>query len=83
MAKKKHTSKATKSGGASANLIRSANDYCMTMNAFFEMAQREIAEKNNSDFDNIGFLIKGDKAEWFLLSGLISKAEDALEGGAS
>lgn len=82
MAKKKHTSKRTTSD-ATANLIRAANDYICNMQAFFVMAEREVAEHNNTDFDNLEFLLKGARAEFSRLGKLAYVAEEAMEGGAA
>ena len=53
---------------AVSDLRASAADYCDSMNAFFDLAEREIKEKNTTDFDNIEFLLNGAKADRCLLS---------------
>lgn len=70
-------------GATTPNLIQSACDYCVGMNAFFELVEREISEKNNTDFDNIEFLVKGAKAELSRFGKLAYDAEAEMEGGAA
>lgn len=36
---------------------------CVDMNSFFQLAEREIKENNNTDFDNLEFLVKSARAE--------------------
>lgn len=64
---------------AASDLRASAADYCGSMNAFFDLAEREIKEKNTTDFDNIEFLLNGAKAELFRFGALVF----AQEGGAA
>lgn len=64
---------------AASEFVQSASDYCCGMHAFFELVEREIREKNNSDFDNIEFLVKGAKAEISRFDKLVC----AQEGGAA
>lgn len=73
----------SKGAAAASEFVQCAGDYCAGMNAFFELVEREIREKNNTDFDNIEFLVKGAKAELFRFGTLACDAEEALEGGAA
>lgn len=59
--------------------LESAADCCTSMNAFVDLAEREIREKNTTDFDNIETLLNGAKAELFRFGQLIA----AQEGGAA
>lgn len=36
---------------------------CVDMNSFFQLAEREIKENNNTDFENLEFLVKSARAE--------------------
>lgn len=71
--------RAPKCKPATPGFIQSAGDYCASMNAFFDLVEREIREKNSSDFDNIEFLVKGVKAEISRFDKLVC----AQEGGAT
>lgn len=62
-----------------AELVQIADSYCYDMNAFFDLAEREIAHHNNTDFDSLEFLVKGAKAELFRFS----KHVVEQEGGAA
>jgi hypothetical protein len=66
-------------GTAATDLLEAANNYCANMQAFFDLAECEVSEHNNSDFDNIEFLLKGAKAELFRFSKLVA----GQEGGAA
>lgn len=70
------TARAPKSVAPAAEFIQSAGDYCYGMNAFFDLIEREIREKNNTDFDNTEFLVKGAKAALFKFSTLVVAQED-------
>lgn len=63
-----------------ADLAEVSGEFCEGMEAFFALAEREIREHNNSDFDNIEFLLKGARAEVFRFIGRVAKV---LEGGAA
>lgn len=63
-----------------AELAVKAGDLCVNLQPFFNLAEIELEKHNNSDFDNIAFLIKAAKAEVFRFSGLLVKLE---EGGAA
>lgn len=62
-------------GDTIADFIQSASDYCDNMNAFFELAEREIKENNNTDFDGMKFLVKGAKTELFRFSILVCETQ--------
>lgn len=66
-------------GATTAPLVEGAADYCESMNAFFDLAEREIRGKNTTDFDNIEFLLNGAKAELFRFGALVV----AQKGGAA
>lgn len=66
-------------GGTTADIIQTASDYCYSMSAFFDLAEREIKEHGSTDLDGIEFLVKGAKAELFRFSELVCKIQDERE----
>lgn len=64
------------STATTANLIKSANDYCVNMQSFFDLAENEIKRHNNTDFDGIEFLVRAAKVETFRLSELVCGIQD-------
>lgn len=69
-----HTSNTTK-----PCLVQSANAFCVSMAAFFDLAEQEIKKHNTSDFDHTEFLVKGAKAEMHKFSNLVYDIEEAHE----
>lgn len=63
----------------SACIIQAASDYCCNMQAFFDLAEREISEHNNTDFDSMEFLVKAAKDLTFRLSALICETQEKSE----
>lgn len=70
------TTPAPKGVAPASEFIMKAGGYCCGMNAFFDLVEREIREKNNTDFDNIEFLVKGAKAELFKFSAMVVAQEE-------
>lgn len=60
-------------------LIQSANDYCLEMGKFVELAEREIAFKSNSDFDGMEYLVKAAKVDWLQFANLVYATERGAE----
>jgi hypothetical protein len=48
-----------------------AHAHCASMQVFFDLAEREIAKHDNSDFDNMAFLTAAAKAETLRFGNLI------------
>lgn len=55
-------------------LIQASNDLCCALQPFFELAEREVREHNNTDWDRMEFLLKGAKAEVWSFSELVEKS---------
>ncbi len=74
----------TSSKGAkpASDLIQAAGALCSNLQPFFELAEKEIKEKNNTDFDRIEFLVKAARSEIHRFSSLICDIEERTEGGA-
>lgn len=54
-------------------LIQAASDLCCALQPFFDLAEREVREHNNTDWDCMEFLLKGAKAEVWRFSELAEK----------
>ncbi len=65
--------------GATADFFQKASDYFCGMQAFWDLAEREIQENNNTDFDNMAFLLKAAKAETFRISSLLCEIQEKSE----
>lgn len=69
----------TAEGVTAADFFQKASDYFCGMQAFWDLAEREIQEHNNTDFDNMEFLLKAAKAETFRLSALLCEIREKSE----
>lgn len=66
---------------ATADILKAASDYCVKMQTFFDLAEREITEHNNTDFDGIELLVESAKTETFRLSTLVCEIQGKSEIG--
>lgn len=57
------------------DLFHESAYYWGRMNAFFELVERDIKERNSTDLDTIAFLVIGAKAEFDRFSKLISQTD--------
>lgn len=62
-----------------AGLFQATEDYIVNMQSFFDLAEREIDQHNNTDFDSIAFLVRSAKAEIFKLSELYCREREKME----
>lgn len=53
------------------SILDHAHEHCDSLQAFFNLAEREIARHDNSDFDDLAFLIAAAKAETLRFGNLI------------
>jgi hypothetical protein len=61
------------------NLIKNAQGYVIAMHPFFDLAEDEINKHNNSDFDELEFLINAAKAKILKFNELVRELEKETE----
>lgn len=61
-------------------LLERTRKHCENMQRFFDLAEREVAHHNSTDFDGMEFLIEAAKAETLLFDNFVFAAE---KGGAA
>ncbi|MHB0991396.1 MAG: hypothetical protein ACYC3O_03300 [Burkholderiales bacterium] len=58
-------------------LIQAASDLCCALQPFFDLAEREVREHNNTDWICMEYLLKSAKAEVWRFSELVEKSAAA------
>lgn len=77
-----HDSTARTADSATADFLEKASDYFCSMQAFWDLVEREIQEHNNTDWDSMEFLLKAAKRETFDLSALLCSISEKSEVAA-
>ncbi len=62
-------------GSNAVERVLDDSDIWGVMQAFFEMAERDIQERNNSDFDNMRLLVRGAKVAFDEFSRALCEAQ--------
>lgn len=61
-------------------LISASYDFTDSMQAFFDLMEREVERHSSTDFDAVAFLVKGAKAEYFKFSTVVSEQMEVANG---
>lgn len=60
-------------------LIQSANDYCLEMGKFLELAEREIEFQACTSLDGMEYLVKAAKSDMLKFANLVYEIEHGAE----